>query len=89
MVVLLWMVFFALGPPSGSVKAALMLTSTCDEHPWDKIKSAYRVQFLIITDEYVLVAVWYTREQFYPVILRIDSAEQKRARPKSTFILAD
>ncbi len=40
----------------------------CDEHPWDLLKRAYRYEILQVTDEYVIVAVWFDEEQVEPII---------------------
>lgn len=89
-VALLLVVFLAIGSPPVRASTAVSPISGCDEHPWDKIRNAYRVQFLVITPEYILVAVWYTRDQIYPVIIRIDTTSPNRkVRLKNTFIFTD
>lgn len=90
MVALFLVVFFAIGSPPVRAGTAVSSTFGCDEHPWDKIRNAFRVQFLVITPEYVLVAVWYNREQIYPVIMRIDiTSLHQNVRLKNTFIFTD
>jgi hypothetical protein len=54
-------------PPSG-----------CDEHPWDLLKNAYKVQILFVTDDYLVVAVWYTKEQIQPLIIRVTLVSTKQ-----------
>jgi len=40
----------------------------CDEHPWDILSRAYKYQILQVTDDYVIVAVWFDEEQVEPII---------------------
>ncbi len=93
-VALLWVIILARAPLSECASTAVSPTSSCDEHPWDKIKDAYRVEFLVITDEYVVVAVWYTKEQVQPVIIRIELrsnsvSENQKTHAKKSFIFTE
>ena len=43
---------------------------TCDEHPWDVLKGAYKYEILQVTDDYVIVAVWFDEKQVEPIIFQ-------------------
>jgi len=70
--------FLLLGTAPLRAATASGTPSGCDEHPWDRLKDAYRVQILAITDEYILLAVWYTKDQINPVFIRIEYNSQQR-----------
>ncbi len=59
-------------PPIRAATLVSPASSDCDEHPWDFIKNAYRVEVLVVTTDYILLAVWYTKDQAQPVILRVN-----------------
>lgn len=93
---LFFVVFLLIGtPPARAVTAKYSAATDGDEHPWDIFKSAYRVQILAVTEDYILVAVWYTKDQVVPTILRINvswgdrSSSVQRERTKSLYILTD
>ncbi len=65
-----------------------------DEHPWDFLKHAYRVEILVITSNYILFAVWYSREQVQPTIIRVDlqretASGSSKSRAKNSFIFTE
>ncbi|HEU4437272.1 MAG TPA: hypothetical protein VFR89_07375 [candidate division Zixibacteria bacterium] len=69
-------------------------TSDSDEHPWDFLKHAYRVEVLVVTTDYVLFAVWYTKEQTQPTLVRIDlrsesSSGSNKTRAKNSYIFTE
>ncbi|MCI0329742.1 MAG: hypothetical protein L0196_02150 [candidate division Zixibacteria bacterium] len=75
-IILLGVVFFLLGTePTRAATASP--TPTGDEHPWDKVKGAYRVEVVLVTDEYMLLAVWYTKDQVYPVLIWVKYQSQQ------------
>ncbi len=92
----LFLVFF-LVIGSLPVRAAPSVSPTspnCDEHPWDFLKYAYKVEILVATSDYVLFAVWYTREQVTPVIIRVDlssdsASGSRKSRAKNSFIFIE
>jgi len=80
-------------PPVYAATAYSPLTD-CDEHPWDFLKHAYKVEILVVTTDYILVAVWYTSEQVQPTLIRIDlrgesAAGNNKSRAKNSFIFTD
>jgi len=94
-VILSLAVLFVVGsPPVRAATAISPPSSDCDEHPWDFLKYAYKVEILVVTSDYVLLAVWYTKEQATPVIIRVDlrskpdSGSQKTGT-QNTFIFLD
>jgi hypothetical protein len=87
--IFLLIVTFFHGPPSS--QAAVVSNPTCtDEHPWDRLKNAYRIEVLIMTQQYLLLAVWYTRDQIQPVLVRIELTSSDRiSSHKTTYIVSD
>ena len=79
-------------PPIRAATAYSPLTD-CDEHPWDFLKYAYKVEVLVVSADYVLFAVWYTKEQIQPTIIRVDlrseSAGNGKTRAKSSYIFTE
>ena len=89
-VALLLVYLFLLGTPPLRAAAASSPTASCDEHPWDKLANAYRIQILIITEDYLLLAVWYTKDQVQPVLLRIELRPPDRiSGSKTSYIFSD
>lgn len=62
--------------------ATSLNTSSCDEHPWDPLKGAYKVEILLVTEDYILLAVWYTKEQAQPDIVYINLRPATTAKAK-------
>lgn len=86
--------FLVVPPPVRAATASSPSSSDCDEHPWDFLKHAYKVEVLTITPDYVVVAVWYTKEQVLPDIIRIDLQTDsvsgtKKTRAKNSFIFTE
>ena len=71
-------VFLFLGTAPSRAATAFSTPTGCDEHPWDKLIDAYRVQVLIVTDEYILLAVWYTKDQVNPVLIWVKYQSHQR-----------
>ena len=89
-VILLLVYLFLLGTPPLRAAAAYCPTTSSDEHPWDKLTNAYRIQILIITEDYILLAVWYTKDQVQPVIIRIQLRPPDRiSGSKTSYIFSD
>lgn len=59
-------------PPIRAATSVSPASSDCDEHPWDFLKNAYKVEIIVVTTDYILLAVWYTKDQAQPVIIRVD-----------------
>lgn len=89
-VALLLVYLFLLGTPPLGAAAASSPTTCSDEHPWDKLKNAYRIQILVITEDYLLLAVWYTRDQVQPVLVRLELRSSDRTSgSKTAYIFSD
>ena len=46
-------------------------STTLDEHPWDVLKRAVKIQVLAVTDEEVILLVWFNLED-PPVIIKLN-----------------
>lgn len=82
-IILLTLVFFLVGTSLLQAAALSSPPGSCDEHPWDLLKKAYKIQVLVITEDYMLVAVWYTKDQIQPVIIRISLVSTKQTVSKT------
>ncbi len=85
---------FLFGSPPIYAATAYSPANDCDEHPWDFLKYAYKVEVLAITTDYILVAVWYTKEQVQPTLIRIvlrgeSAVGNGKGRAKNSFIFTD
>ncbi len=81
-------------PPIRAATTNSPPSADCEEHPWDRLKNAYRVEIVIITNDYVVFAVWYTKEQAQPTLVRIDlrresSSTSKKSQTRSMFIFTE
>ncbi|MGH8004460.1 MAG: hypothetical protein ACRECJ_07030 [Limisphaerales bacterium] len=81
-------------PPVRAATANSPLNNNCEEHPWDLLKYAYKVEVLVVTTDYVLLAVWYTREQVQPTIIRIDlrsesASGSSKVRAKNSYMFTE
>ena len=81
-------------PPVRAATAISPPSLDCDEHPWDFLKYAYKVEILVVTSDYILLAVWYTKEQATPVIIRVDLRSESasgsgKLRAKNSFIFIE
>ena len=89
-VALLLVYLFLLGTPPLRAAATSSPTTSSDEHPWDKLKNAYRIQILVITEDYLLLAVWYTKDQVQPVLVRLELRSSDRiSGSKTAYIFSD
>lgn len=94
LVSLLLLVCFLIGPAPARAATAYSPINPCDEHPWDFLKYAYKVEVLVVTTDYVLLAVWYTREQTQPTIIRIELGSESasgnnKTRAKNSYIFTE
>ncbi len=85
------LLFFALHevvpakPSDGSSNAVIVV----EEHPWDLLRKAVKIHVLLITEEYVILLVWFELDE-PPIIVQMSRSdydsgfsERKKQLPRS------